>query len=59
MYPRMVSTEPGAAHSAILGQSERGRLLSVMFTERGTRIRLISARKATRRERNDYEEDPS
>ena len=49
----------GEERLAILGQSERGRLLSVMFTERGTRIRLISARKATRRERNDYEEDPS
>jgi uncharacterized DUF497 family protein len=29
----------------------------VMFTERGPeRIRLISARRATRRERHDYEE---
>ncbi len=49
----------GEERLAILGQSKRGRLLSVMFAERGTRIRLISARKATRRERNDYEEDPS
>jgi hypothetical protein len=27
-----------------------------MFTERGDAIRLVSARKATRRERRDYEE---
>jgi len=27
-----------------------------MFTERGDAIRLIGARKATRRERRDYEE---
>ncbi|HXK29736.1 MAG TPA: BrnT family toxin [Candidatus Binatia bacterium] len=32
------------------------RLLAVMFTERGQAIRLVSARKATRRERREYEE---
>jgi len=36
--------------------SQANRLLSVMFTERGGRIRIISARTATRRERKDYEE---
>ena len=41
---------------ALLGYSGQARLLAVMFTERGDRIRLISARKATRRERHDYEE---
>ena len=49
----------GELRLAILGHSTHGRLLTVMFTERDTRIRLISARKATRRERTDYEEDPS
>ena len=49
----------GEERLAILGRSQRDRLLAVMFTERGTRIRLISARKATRRERTDYEEDRS
>ena len=49
----------GELRLAILGHSARGRLLTVMFTERGTRIRLISARKATRRERTDYEEAPA
>jgi len=41
---------------ALLGHSESRRLLAVMFTERGDRIRLISARKATRREHRQYEE---
>jgi uncharacterized DUF497 family protein len=39
-----------------LGESFKRRLLVVVFTERGDRIRLISARKATRRERKQYEE---
>jgi uncharacterized DUF497 family protein len=41
----------------LLGQSARRRLLVVMFTERGDTIRLISARKVTRRERKEYEEN--
>ena len=41
---------------AILGMSTRGRLLAVFYAERGERIRIISAREATRRERGDYEE---
>jgi len=40
----------------LLGQSDRRRLLVVMFTERGEAIHLISARKATRREQRGYEE---
>jgi hypothetical protein len=51
--PRHSTSEP---RFALLGYSENQRLLAVMFTERGDRIRLISARKATRRERHDYEE---
>jgi uncharacterized DUF497 family protein len=39
-----------------LGVSQRGRLLVVVFTDRGERIRIVSARVATRRERKDYEE---
>ena len=51
------------AHSAdeqreiIIGHSERNRLLLVCYTERARKIRIISARRATRRERNDYEEN--
>ena len=40
----------------LLGVSQSNRLLAVMFTERGDRLRLISARAATRRERRHYEE---
>lgn len=40
----------------LLGQSYLARLLVVVHTERSERIRIISARLATRRERHDYEE---
>jgi uncharacterized DUF497 family protein len=40
-----------------LGESQRRRLLVVVFTERGDKTRIISARAATSRERTDYEED--
>jgi uncharacterized DUF497 family protein len=39
-----------------LGESQRRRLLVVVATDRGDKIRIISARVATRRERKDYEE---
>ena len=41
----------------IIGHSERNRLLLVSYTERSARVRIISARPATRRERKDYEEN--
>ena len=40
----------------LLGFSRRQRLLAVMFAERGEAIRIISARRATPRERRDYEQ---
>ena len=40
----------------LVGRSARGRLLVVSDAERGTVIRIISARPATRRERGQYEE---
>ena len=40
----------------LLGHSHRNRLLVVVHTERGDRIRLISARLAANRERVTYEE---
>jgi uncharacterized DUF497 family protein len=39
-----------------LGESQLRRLVVVVFTEHGDKIRIISARVATRRERKDYEE---
>jgi uncharacterized protein len=39
-----------------MGTSEAGRLLIVSHTDRGDKVRLISAREASRRERRDYED---
>lgn len=43
----------------IIGHSIRNRLLLVWFTERGGRIRIFSARRATKKERRSYEENVS
>ncbi len=43
----------------IMGMSLNNRLLAVIFTERNHHIRLISARKATRGEREKYEHTDS
>ncbi len=40
----------------IIGISNKRRLLVVIYTERGKKIRLISARKATHAEHKKYEE---
>ncbi len=55
-------TIPYPAHSQaedrfiILGHSHRRLLLVVVHTERGDKLRLISARRASRNERKQYEE---
>jgi uncharacterized DUF497 family protein len=41
----------------IIGKSSQNRLLVVSHTDRGERIRIISARLATNRERVKYEEE--
>ncbi len=38
------------------GHSSAGRVLVVSHTDRGNRTRIISARRATRKERKQYEE---
>jgi uncharacterized DUF497 family protein len=40
----------------LFGMSAKQRLLAVMHTLRGDRVRIISAREATRHERREYEE---
>jgi uncharacterized DUF497 family protein len=40
----------------IIGQSQQHRLLIVSYTEREHKTRLISAREATRKEKDAYEE---
>jgi uncharacterized protein len=39
-----------------MGLSATGRLLIVSHTDRGDKVRIISAREATRAERRDYED---
>lgn len=41
----------------IIGHSAKERLLVVCFTSQGESVRIFSARRATRRERKDYEEN--
>jgi uncharacterized DUF497 family protein len=40
-----------------IGTSARGRLLHIAFADRGERIRIINARKVTKRERELYEKE--
>lgn len=55
-------TIPDPAHSQaedrfiIVGYSHQRKILVVVHTERGDNIRIISARRASRRERKIYEE---
>lgn len=57
-----LATMPDPEHSdeeernVAIGFSSSGRLLVVIYTERGNRTRLISCRKATPAERSIYEE---
>jgi uncharacterized protein len=57
------SLRPDPAHSQvedrfiIIGSSHRRKLLVVVHTERGDNIRIIGARRASRRERKEYEEN--
>ena len=46
----------GDERFVIIGYSYKYRLLVVVHSERGNRIRIISARRATRQERKTYEE---
>ncbi len=46
----------GEAREIIIGHDRNYRLLLVCFTERNDRIRIISARLATKKERQDYEQ---
>jgi len=40
-----------------IGRSDEGRVLVVVYTERGTNIRIISCRKVTNSERKLYEKN--
>ena len=49
--------EDGEYRSRTYGMSSSGRLLVVVHTERRNNVRIISARKATKYEKNIYEKD--
>ena len=59
------TTYPDDAHSedeprfVTIGASHRGQIVVVAHTERNDTIRIISARRATRREREFYEQGKS
>lgn len=40
-----------------IGRSSKGRLLHIAFADRGEHIRIIQARKLTKNERKQYEEE--
>ena len=60
-YDALSVTIPDPDHSAgerrflLIGVTLTGRLAVVSHTDRGRRIRIINARRATRRERTAYE----
>lgn len=60
-FNRPLLALPDDSHSQVearfyvLGQADSGRLLFVVFTIRDRRIRVISARDMSRRERRSYE----
>lgn len=62
LQDELSTTFPDERHSTLeerfvtIGVSMRGRLLVVVHTERAGKIRVISARRATRRERGFYEQ---
>lgn len=59
----LAATIPDPRHSAeenrfvTMGQSTENRLVVVAHVDRGERVRIISARLATRRERRKYESE--
>jgi uncharacterized protein len=64
-FARPLFVAPDSEHShhepryAALGRTAKGRRLTVIFTVRGTLIRVISARDMSRRERRIYEQTGS
>jgi uncharacterized DUF497 family protein len=51
----MLDDDPDEDRFVALGMGSMGRILVVIYTPRGERTRIISARRATLRERSQYE----
>ena len=54
----MSDDSAGEARHVTLGNDAFGRLLVVVYVKTRERVRMISARRATRRERERYQEKP-
>ncbi len=54
--PNSDHSQPEEVRELTIGHSHRSRLIVVAHCSRGRNIRIITARKATRRERKAYEE---
>ena len=52
----VANDDPEEEHYITIGMDALGRVLVVIYTMRGERIRIISARQATRRERAEHEQ---
>ncbi len=52
----LVDEHPGEERYLTFGMDAHGRILAVSYAVRGSTIRIISARKATPRERAQYED---
>ena len=50
----MPDENPEEERFAAIGTGSLGRILVVIYTTRGDRVRIVSARKATRKERAEY-----
>lgn len=51
----MPDGDPAEQRFVAIGMGSLGRILVAVYTARGDRVRIISARKATRREQSQYE----
>jgi uncharacterized DUF497 family protein len=49
-------TSEGESRFVVIGADHAGKITVVVYTQRGATLRLISARRATRREARQYEE---
>jgi hypothetical protein len=54
--PAALNHSDGEERTITIGRSARQRVLFVAHTEREDRLRIISARRATRQEQEQYEE---
>ncbi len=57
LFRDLIHTTLREARYLLYGRSLENRILTVGFTRRGVRVRVITARPASRKERRIYEED--